>query len=89
MEERYGASRKRVKRAVLPAHHRVRADVHQHRRRALEAALTPRQALELAISNDQHNISNYLMLAELLVEAEHYQAAEGLLNRALIICGMT
>lgn len=51
-----------------------------------EIPFSPRQLVERAIEIDPADVSNYLKLAELLCEMEHYENAERTLMRALEYC---
>jgi tetratricopeptide (TPR) repeat protein len=54
---------------------------------SVRPTLTPRQQLERAIAEDPKDASNYLELANLLVDLEHFQEAELLLSRGVAACG--
>jgi len=52
-----------------------------------EVALSSQQKLEQAITLDPKNVTNYVELAELLLNSSQYNAAESLLTRAIAVCG--
>jgi tetratricopeptide (TPR) repeat protein len=50
-----------------------------------EAAATPEQRLKMRIKKDPQELSNYIELAQMLMNKEEFQEAEGLLTKALAL----